>query len=199
MRIAFQVEGPTDLRVFSTFVERILGHAVEPEVYRKRAGGVNEVFRTLEKSVWDAWRKGCHGAVLSVDANGTTPHASHDDGRPGNCRFCEIQRGLPDLPSRPPQPPLTFAVAVPVQAIEAWLLRFGHLIGRRPPGPPEGMNRHDAKRLLWGAVEPAPSQLLAVLDSIIPAIGPAELEGLAHSQVSFAQFRDAVVRWSKGA
>lgn len=195
MRVAFQVEGPTDLRVFSTFVSVILGSSVEVEEYRKRIGGVGEVFRTLEKSMWDAWSKGCRGAVISVDADDTTRHAQHPSSAPNNCRYCEVQTGLPALPPRPSTPAFTFAVAVPVEALEAWLLQFGHLVDSRSPGPPQNLPRKEAKKLLWGAVKPAPSQIDRVLNKILPALDASAVALLAEHQPSFAAFQAEVAAW----
>src|SRR5438132_7616406 len=80
VKVAFQVEGPTDLRVFARFVSVIRNEGIEVHEYRKRVGGVDEVFRTLTPSVWDAWSKGCRGAVVAVDADDSARHAAHPQG-----------------------------------------------------------------------------------------------------------------------
>lgn len=195
MKIAFQVEGPLDRRVLVAFVESILGRTVSPTIYQKRVGGVDEVFRTLRAAAWQAWREGCLGAVLAVDADSTTAHHSHVGASPGDCRHCEIRSRLPRLPARAPLPDLSFAVAVPVRAIEAWLLQFGHRVDRRSPGPPHLLPREEAKRLLWDSCTPTRDAIERVCDAILPQIGPPELDSLTTAQASFAAFRAEVEVW----
>lgn len=194
MKIAFQVEGPSDETTFPRLVGVLLGTSIDVVKYEKRRGGVGEVFRTLQASAWSAWRRGCRGMVVSVDCDSAVPHAEHAVD-PADCRYCQVERGLPQLPSRAPEPEFAFAVGVPVRALEAWLLHFGARVNRRSPGPPHGLDRRDAKRLLWGAIEPSGVEVRAVLDRILPTITESDLNALAGQQPSFADFAAAVRTW----
>lgn len=133
MRVAFHVEGTTDQVVLCDFVEKIVGRAVEPHVYRKRAGGWAAAIATMVPAVWQAWQLGCVGAIVVVDADSTTPHELHAPDAPGDCRHCLLRSMLPRLPPRG-DGSMTIVTAVPVQAIEAWLLAFGEHLLRQSVG-----------------------------------------------------------------
>lgn len=197
MKVAFQVEGGVDLRVLKSLVATLLGQPIEGEVYPRRAGGIDATLRSLEQAVWSAWARGCVGVVVGVDADASTPHSAHADGPPGDCRLCRILRDLPaPLPARPPLPALRYAIAVPVQAIEAWLLHFGYYVERRSPGPPQLLDRHAAKRLLRRTMSPTEGNVSAVCDAILPHLTPTDLDALAVAQPSFAEFRSALLAWT---
>ena len=195
MRVAFQVEGKTDLAIYRRLVELILNSPVEEQVYLNRSGGLHEVFRTLKQSAWQAWQTGCMGMVVSVDSDDKTPHDSHGDGTSGDCRHCAIVNRLPALPERPLLPRFSFVVAVPVQAIEAWMLQLARPAGIANKAPLHSLDRHTAKRFLWGAVTPTPTQIRSVLDAILPSLTAMDLQRLDHEQPSFAGFLESVTRW----
>ncbi len=192
MKVGFQVEGPIDRMVLLAFVNAILERDIDPVFYEKRAGGLTEVLRTLEKCLWKFWADACAGAVIVVDANGTTPHDSHPAELAADCRYCHLRARLPALPDGGTAQKTKYAVAVPVQAIEAWLLHFGHHVNRRPSGPPQSLDRREAKRLLWGDVAPSHAQFDEVWEKILPNLNRDELERLAAAQPSFRAFQAEV-------
>ncbi len=196
MRVAFHVEGTTDQVVLCDFVEKIVGRAVEPHVYRKRAGGWAAAIATMVPAVWQAWQLGCVGAIVVVDADSTTPHELHAPDAPGDCRHCLLRSMLPRLPPRG-DGSMTIVTAVPVQAIEAWLLAFGEHLLRQSVGPPQHLHRHEARRLLYGVVQPTPSEIREVCERLLPRVDSAASDRLAQSQVSFRDFRDQVRRFAQ--
>src|SRR5207249_538699 len=98
VKVALQVEGRTDLAVFETFVRVIVGSAIDVVKYEKRAGGVHAVLKTLLPSAWSAWKQGCRGIVVAVDADDSAVHATHAVGAPADCRYCDVLRQLPAIP-----------------------------------------------------------------------------------------------------
>lgn len=188
MKIGFQVEGATDRVVLPDLVRRILGCEIEEHLFRKRVGGVDEVLRTLNASVMDAWRNGCQALVVHADGNGTTPHHEHTPEKAGDCRYCRILSGIPRTPRRY-NPAFRVLVGVPIKELEAWLLRIA---GRRFRGPAQDLPRRRAKQLLWGTLQPDRQTVHQIWTELVPKIGVAELRQLAAAQPSFASFEAEV-------
>lgn len=195
MRVLFQVEGWIDLFVLPRLVEKIAGHPIEAVDERRPAGGWASCLRTLEAGLSCGVRQGCEHAVIAVDADSTPRHDGHGEGLDPKCRRCAIDAEVQQLRHKGHLQRLHIAAAVPVEAIEAWLLQFGHVVRRAPAGRPQHMSRRDVKRRLWGTETPAPREYEFVAHSILERLGPAELDRLSADQPSFGAFREAVAAW----
>lgn len=197
MKVCFQVEGTSDLLALRTIVELALGAEVDPIEYRRRGGGVTEVLKTLEPCLWQAWSLGCVGAVVGVDANGSTRHDNHDPSSPEDCRHCRIVRELPTLRPRYSQPDLAFAIAVPVEAIEAWLIGLRDRDKAPSKRLAHRLPRQQAKELLWGTRAPDGRTVATICNDILGGLTATNLDALATDQPSFASFLSDLRSWPR--
>jgi hypothetical protein len=194
MKLAFCVEDDTDEDVFRVLLSRILGTEVVPSgtPYRIPRGGWASALRLAPIIAWDAYNKGLDGALFAIDNDGALPTHSptHDMATPG-CRFCELRAAarVHEPSSRPrfELPRLRYVFAVPVQALETWLLLArGHdfkgeaeTLGRDPSG------RAMLKRLLYGMEHPDRDTMRG---AALPIAEKLDLGALEKASPSFAAF-----------
>ena len=188
MRIVFLVEGRSDFYILGRLAEMIAGKTVDAIAHLSRFGGYGEVLRRVDRCVWHAYHQGAKAAVLHVDADNSPAHERHATGTKPTCRHCTIIGQIPTVPS--PRPAV--CVAVPVQAIEAWLLQWSTKLGIKHPGDPRRTDRHRAKMLLWGSTSPRFEHVKAVTDELLGKVGVHDLDTLAERQPSFECFRSSI-------
>ncbi len=185
IRLVFLVEGETDFQILRFLVQRIVQEDVECIRRQRRFGGLGDVFASVVGCVWQAYQWRASGAVIDADADRSTPHASHVGKPPGDCRYCAIAELVPVVPE--PRPKV--CIGVPVEAIEAWLLEWGDLIGIKRPRDVERLPRRRGKELLWGSATPRREDVTVVCEKLFPLVAPEHIERLAESQESFRTFR----------
>jgi hypothetical protein len=194
VKIAFQVEDISDQGILSTFVKRIGSlNAVEPVGrLRRRAGGCSGVFNTIAAVAWSAWHDGAEMLIVAVDnddvvpAHNTTHAAARGVFAQQGCHHCKINELLPlNLPA-----PLKTIIAVPVQAIEAWLLFGAEIVGRRREHSPEGLPKAVLKQKLYGSTYLIREDRLAIC---LPIAESVNMDSLASNSPSFKIFRDEIL------
>lgn len=194
MKLAFCVEDDTDEDVFRVLLSRILGTEVVPSAtpYRFARGGWTNALRLAPIIAKDAYHKGLDGALFAIDNDGAAPihSTAHTSGMQG-CRFCELRAAacVQEPLSWPRQelPPLRYLFAVPVQALETWLLLArghdfkgeGETLGRDPAG------RVKLKRLLYGVEHPDRDTMRK---AALPLAESLDVDALAKRSSSFADF-----------
>lgn len=194
MKFAFCVEDDTDEDVFRALLSRILGQEVVPSEtpYRFARGGWANAIRLAPIIARAAHRQGLDGALFAIDNDGAVPThaAAHKDGTEG-CRLCELRAAArvhePLSWSRHGLPTLRYFFAVPVQALETWLLLGrghdlkgeGELLGRDPAG------RAKLKRLLYGMEHPDRDTMRR---AALPLAESLDVGALAKTSSSFAAF-----------
>lgn len=212
--IGLHLEGAHDDEVFPILIGRLLGvepHELHTVRYPNRAGGWRAVFATLPAALRQLWQAAANGVLVAVD-NGGTPQvvggvwrgdaahprhtAAHDDAPEAGCRHCQLQlaarRAAANLPPYGAQHPRDWPVviAVPVEALESWLLWGADQVGRPRVARPEDLAESALKHKLYGRL-PRRRDLLRVA---IPIVERMDLEGLRRDVPSFAQFADALER-----
>jgi hypothetical protein len=194
MKLAFCVEDDTDEEVFRVLVSRVLGTEVVPSEaqYRFARGGWTNALRLAPIIAKDAYHKGLDGALFAIDNDGAAPthSATHKDAAKG-CRLCELRAAArvhePLSWPRQDLPALRYLFAVPVQALETWLLLArGHdfkgeseVLGRDPAG------RAKLKRLLYGMEHPDRDTMRS---AALPIAESLDVGALAQASLSFADF-----------
>lgn len=195
MKILFQVEGTIDLHVLPRLVGRLIGRPIEVVEYRRKSGGCHSGLATLEAALGHGVYQGCEAAVIVIDADSTPPHDGHPGTTDEKCRHCFLSRRVEELRHRSHLRALPIAIGVPVEALESWLLQFGHVVGRAPAGRPQAMSRQEVKRRLWMNAIPTRADYEPIAQAILDRLGPDEIERLAFDQPSFRTFLDAVRTW----
>jgi hypothetical protein len=194
MKLAFCVEDDTDEEVFRVLLSRALGTEVVPSEtpYRFARGGWTNALRLAPLIAKDAYNKGLDGALFAIDNDGSMPlhSAAHKDPEQG-CRLCELRSAarVQEPLSWPRQdlPPLRYLFAVPVQALETWLLLArgqdfkgdSELLGRDVSG------RKKLKHLLYGMAQPDRDTMRS---TALPLAGSLDVNALAKASPSFADF-----------
>lgn len=194
MKLAFCVEDDTDEDVFRILLSRVLGTEVVPSgtKYRFPRGGWTSVIRLAPIIAKDAYQKGLDGALFAIDNDGASPThvAAHKEVVKG-CRACELR-----VAARVHEPlswprhglmALRYVFAVPVQALETWLLLArghdfkgeGEALGRDPSG------RAKLKYLLYGMEHPDRDTMRS---AALPIAESLNVEALAKVSPSFADF-----------
>ncbi|WP_224368677.1 hypothetical protein [Hyalangium versicolor] len=194
MKLAFCVEDDTDEEVFRVLVSRALGTEVVPSEtqYRFARGGWANALRLAPIIAKDAYHKGLDGALFAIDNDGAAPtHSVSHKGLNQGCRLCELRAAArihePLSWSRQGLPALRYLFAVPVQALETWLLLArGHdfkgeneTLGRDPSG------RAKLKRLLYGVEHPDRDTMRS---ATLPIAESLQVDALARLSPSFADF-----------
>lgn len=194
MKLAFCVEDDTDEDVFRVLLSRILGTEVTPSEtqYRLPRGGWAAALRLAPIIARDAYHKGLDGALFAIDNDGALPtHSPTHDKATRGCRFCELRAAAkvhePLSWPRSGLPPLRYVFAVPIQALETWLLLArGHdfkgeseTLGRDPSG------RVTLKRLLYGMEHPDRDTMRS---AALPIAERLDLGALEKASPSFAAF-----------
>lgn len=194
MKLAFCVEDETDEEVFGILLSRIWGTEVIPDAtqYRFKRGGWSQALQLAPIIARAAHRNGLDGALFAIDNDGASPShlPAHKAVTPG-CRLCELRAAAkvqePLSWPRPGLPPLRYIFAVPVQALETWLLLAkGHdfkgeseTLGRDPSG------RAKLKKLLYGMEHPDRGTMREVARPIAKSL---DLGALEDKSPSFAAF-----------
>jgi hypothetical protein len=196
MKIAFQVEGPSDFAVLTTLTGRILDCTVEPVRRERRPGGVAAVKSTLSAVAWEFWRSDARGLVVVIDNDGQTP--LHDSGHAGKeaefakqgCNFCQLQEMLPELPQRPAPGPFRFGIGVAVQQLEAWLLFGANHAGLKKESQPESIPAAQLKPRLYGSAHAPWQHREKICKTIADGV---ELDALEAACPSFGFFHKSVL------
>jgi hypothetical protein len=194
MKLAFCVEDATDEDVFRVLLSRILGAEVVPDVtqYRFKRGGWTQALQLAPIIAKAAHHKGLDGALFAIDNDGAAPThlLTHKDVTPG-CRFCELRAAAkvqePLSWPRPGLPPLRYVFAVPVQALETWLLLANgydfkgeiETLGRDATG------RAKLKKLLYGMEHPDRETMSKAALPIAESLDVAALEKTSPSFAAF--------------
>jgi hypothetical protein len=194
MKLAFCVEDDTDEDVFRVLLSRAWKTEVVPDEKPLRfpRGGWSQALRLAPIIAKAAHHRGLDGALFAIDNDGATPtHTSaHQEEAPG-CRLCELRTAAkvhePLSWPRPGLPALRYLFAVPVQALETWLLLArGHdfkgqaeTLGKDQPG------RAKLKQLLYGMALPDRDTMRSIA---LPIAESLDLEALAKQSPSFEAF-----------
>ncbi|MFL5358053.1 hypothetical protein [Archangium sp.] len=194
MKLAFCVEDDTDEEVFRVLLSRAWKTEVVPDEQPLRfpRGGWAKALQLAPIIAKAAHRRGLDGAVFAIDNDGAAPThlPSHQDAIPG-CRLCELRKAAriqePLSWDRPGLPPLRYVFAVPVQALETWLLLArGHdfkgqaeYLGDEPNG------RRKLKKWLYGDETPDRETMRR---AALPIAETLDIEALAKVSPSFEAF-----------
>jgi len=192
VKVAFQVEGSTDLIVLPILVRRILNIDIVPVHRQRRPGGVNAVFSTLESVAWEYWKSDTRGLVIVIDNDNNIPlhDQSHlPNGVPG-CNYCQLSQKLPNLPSRRDLPQFAFAIGVAVESLESWLLFGAQHSGKKREHQPEQI-KNNLKQMLYGTCRPDARTCKEICTPIAENV---DLLELSRAAPSFSFFRDSVLR-----
>jgi hypothetical protein len=196
MKIAFQVEGPSDFTVLTTLTRRILDCAVEPVRRERRPGGVAAVKSTLNAVAWEFWRSDACGLVVVIDNDDQMPvhDASHTSQEAAyakhGCNYCQLRELLPELPERPDPGSFRFAIGVAVQQLEAWLLFGANHAGLKKESQPESIPAAQLKPRLYGSSHAPWRQRERICKTIADGV---ELNALEAACPSFGFFRKSVL------
>ncbi len=190
MKFAFCVEDETDEAIFAAILGKILGADITPDdqTYRFPPGGWTQALRLAYLVARRAYHGGLDGAVFAIDNDGAIEHEMAHS-RVTDCRVCQLKvaASIDDPLSwpRPALPPLRYFFAVPVQAVETWLLLVrGHVFQGRPEGiGVDATGRRLLKRWLYGDENPRRERMLEVA---IPLAAQLEPDVLASASRSFA-------------
>jgi hypothetical protein len=192
MKLAFCVEDDTDEEVFRVLLSRAWKTEVVADELRFRRGGWANALQLAPIIAKAAHQRGLDGAVFAIDNDGAMPthQPSHQEPTPG-CRLCELRAAAriqePLSWQRPGLPPLRYVFAVPVQAVETWLLLArGHdfkgqaeSLGHEPNG------RRKLKKWLYGDETPDRETMR---HAALPIARSFDLEALAKVSPSFEAF-----------
>jgi hypothetical protein len=212
--VGFHVEG-NDHLIFKSFVAALLG-VEEDEIiadWIEKPGRVWEfILKTVRPAVQRFYSQCAQFAIFSVDNDGNEDltrsgaqedatrlrHWNHSSAH-DRCRFCQLDALVLEERSRlsalPQKPPQTWPVliAVPVEAIEAWLLELQAIVS-----PGEGMARAEArgrsrfKELLYGKPAALKPDVETIALPLIRSATLTQLGQLRDRSRSFALFADQV-------
>jgi hypothetical protein len=179
MKVAFCVEGDSDVSVFSMLLGNILRDQIEVAATPFRRNGWQQAIEKTRAVAWHAYQAGLNGVVFAVDNDGDPIHA------------CQINSRIPNDVGQLPRyglPPLFFIIAVPVQTIEVWLLLARGDWSEAGVGVrgKNGLDRADLKRELYGVADPDLRKMNEVAVKILTA---ADFDDLAAKSSSFDSFR----------
>ena len=220
MLVGFHVEG-WDHLVLRAFLAKLLGlreDDIEPDQLDSLGRGSSFVFEMLPKALRRFYGKCAHLAVVGMDNDGDLDlmstegvedpqHPRHwvhvgDDTASENCRWCRIQSVVettrPKLDWVPKKPGSDWPVliAVPVEAIEAWLLATQALL---EPGHgsrhAEKESRRPHKQRFYGKPEPSKADVEAKALPLIREMNQEHLCQLGKFSRSFALFAEQVDRY----
>lgn len=207
MKLALCVESDFDEFVFKELVARVTGQSVEVEEtvrahYRVR--GYIHALRVAPKLARMAYREGADCAVFAIDNDGALQHSEHDHGHTGavprslgnaeeyadqGCRHCLLLTSIRVDQLHWRTEPMRWVVAVPVQAIETWLL----LAAQYPfKGKVEGVGdtapgRIQLKQWLYSTADPTISEQVERARQILPIL---DIDAVASRSASFRCFVD---------
>lgn len=194
MKLAFCVEDDTDEDVFRVLLSRAWKTEVVPDEQPLRfpRGGWSQALRLAPIIAKAAHRRGLDGALFAIDNDGAIPtHTpAHQQETPG-CRLCELRTAAriqePLSWPRPGLPELRYLFAVPVQALETWLLLArGHdFKGQAETLGKDHSGRATLKRLLYGMELPDRDTMRQVA---LPIAESLDLDALAKQSASFEAF-----------
>jgi len=164
VKFLFCVEDDSDAAIFEALLTNLFGTQVQaqPGEFRLRRGGWNSVLALAPAVARKAHGAGMDGALFAIDNDGAEPlHSSAHETTPADeCRVCALRIAArieePLSWPRPELPSLKYLFAVPVQALETWLL---HAKDHRFKGPADELGkdasgRRELKRLLYGSDQP---------------------------------------------
>lgn len=190
-----------DAEVYRLLLEQLLGTSVEKWRSDMRFGGDGRVFSLAEPFLRRAADAGVRHAVLAVDNDGGSRRrlehdpshdiaaqaADVDDG----CRVCRLEQAVPKLWSTSGG---MYAVVVPVQALETWLLCLrGDALD---PSPEQIYHRRVLKKRFFGAPYPSLEGRIARARELL-ASKPV-IETLS-ARPSFQRFAAQVRAWGEGS
>ena len=194
MKFAFCVEDDTDEAVFRVLLSRAFKTEIVPDeqTYSLRRGGWTQALQLAPRVAKAAYQRGLDGALFAIDNDGASPThtSSHQEETPG-CRLCELRAAAkvhePLSWPRSGLPALRYLFAVPVQALETWLLLAnGHdfkgqaeTLGKDQPG------RAKLKQLLYGMTLPDRDTMRTIA---LPIAEKLDLDALAKQSPSFESF-----------
>lgn len=190
MKFAFCVEDDTDELVFARILTHLLGAEVTANAsFRHRLGGFDKALGLARAVACHAHRSGLDGALFAIDNDGAPQHGAD----PCRCRPCRL-RAAAKVDTvlawpRPALPPLRYLFAVPVEAIETWLLilrgdRVDESVGKN------ATERKTLKRTLYGVESPDRTKMT---DVSLPLLDRFDAGRLAAQSPSFSDLRDQVI------
>ncbi len=212
--VGFHVEGWDHLLLHS-FVAVLLGvpkDEIEPDWIDVPGRGWDFVLQNLSTAIRRFYYKCAALAVIGIDNDGnedlTHTGRQEDPGHPRHwnhsspqeaCRFCQIESAVAaaraSLTPLSQQPPETWpvVVAVPVEAIEAWILELLAIVDPvRGLARAEDRRRSAYKMCLYGKPGAPRDDVERVALPLISSATPAQLEMLRSRSRSFKGFAEQV-------
>ncbi len=217
MLVGFHVEG-WDYLILRAYLAKLLElpeDDLEPDRVDASGSGWQFVLTTLPKALRRFYQKCAQLAVIGLDNDGNEDvlargvnedplhprhwlHADRAD-KPAECRFCQLQRcveatraGLNWIPNKPSQT-WPVVIAVPVEAIESWLLCSQAIVD---PGHgslhAERERRLGQKQRLYGKPGAIRTDVENVALPLIRSMQAAQFETLETHCQSYALFANQV-------
>lgn len=212
--VGFHTEG-WDFLILRSLVAALLGIEEDEIVadWIERPGrGWDFVLKNVRPTMQRFYSQCAQFAIFSVDNDGSEDLARsgalEDASRPRHwnhssaherCRFCQLdalirqeRSMLSGLPQKPPQT-WPVLIAIPVEAIEAWLLELQAIVS-----PPKGMARAEArgrlrfKEMLYSKPAAPRPDVERIALPLIRSATSAQLDELRERSRSFALFADQV-------
>jgi len=210
LRIGFHLEGPQDDETLRILLARLLGierSAIEPLVFSSRVDGYEGVVQFLGAALAEFEQEGVRAAVVGVDNDGTPMpgldgtvvedprrprhRPGHQPGLHVSCRYCRlaaaVERARTTFEEKGSDWPVV--IAVPVEALESWLLWGADCVGRGRHPRPEDLPVGELKTKLYGRKHATQHDFRVVGRPIAEQM---DLDGLRRDVPSFALFADAV-------
>lgn len=212
----FHVEG-WDHLILRSFIGVLLGvpeEQIVPDWIDVPGRGWEYVVESLGGAVQRFYQQCAQFAVVGIDNDGnddlSRTGAQEDSGHPRHwnhtspqpaCRFCQIdsligriRASLAPLPQKPPHT-WPVIVAVPVEAIEAWVLELqGIMVPARGLAQAERRGRGSLKRLLYGKPAAPRQDVERVALPLIRSASAQQMEELRRRSRSFDLFAGQVDR-----
>lgn len=212
IRVGFHVEGRDDL-VLRAYLAKLLDVAdqeIQSDVLEAKGRGVDFIKTFLPLALRRFYGNCANLAVVGIDNDGSHDvlvegihedpqrprHWLHEGHERASCRWCVVRRIVeetrPHLHWIPKKPGATWPVviAVPVEAIEAWLLTT-RAITQRGSGEllrAEDLRHQTLKQRLYGRRIASESDIQRIAVPLVQQMDRSVLEGLADFSKSFAQF-----------
>ncbi len=203
MRVAIATENSqTDGAIYAGLLETLLGRRVDRFVAGSAEfSGWKSVYRLVAPYLQMALQAGVRHALLAIDNDGgARRHPEHLQSHvppvgasiqelinSHGCRVCSLSAAVPEFWSKPD---CLYCVAVPVQALETWILHVqGHPFSS--PTPEQTYDRRSLKSLCYG--KHAPHRVRVEFARRVLCRGDA-LPKL-RQRPSFQRFETAVRAW----
>lgn len=211
--IGLHLEGRQDERVFEALLTGLLKLGPGVLTFKRlsqRASGYQDVITKLPVALANFWEQGASGVVVGVDNDGeprvVSGAFSPDPHRPrhthdhvpvstAKCRYCRlvdaVEQRRATLRHRGRRRPSAWPVviAVPVEALESWLLWGADMVDRRRERRPEDLPKSQLKQRLYDRPHATRQDVETIA---VPIAEQMDLDGLRRDVESFHLFAEAV-------